>query len=148
MAIVTRDENASRLAAAKRLATASSFSVSPVKGLPRCRSAACRKLNGMGFTIFQLEWWHKYTFVPPILSFLFLLVSAVGIYLLFSVGLRWLGWVWIAYLCWHYYSRFSRGRIFAKEQAQLSRLGQLLGQVQDEVDSGNYDAQEVAGRLR
>jgi len=56
--------------------------------------------------------------------------------------------VWVAYLCWHYYSQFNRGRIFAKEQARLSRLGKLLGQVQDEVDSGNYDAQEVAGRLR
>src|ERR1035438_942696 len=59
MALVTSDENASRLAAEKRLATASSFSVSPVKGLPRCRSEACRKLNGIGLTVFQLEFWHK-----------------------------------------------------------------------------------------
>jgi hypothetical protein len=88
------------------------------------------------------------TFVPPILSFLFLLVSAVGIYLLVSIRLGWLGWVWVAYLCWHYYSRFNRRRIFAKERARLIRLGKLLGQMRDEVDSGNYDAQEVAGRLR
>ena len=36
----------------------------------------------------------------------------------------------------------------ARERARLARLARLLGQVRDEVDSGNYDAQEIAGRLR
>jgi hypothetical protein len=88
------------------------------------------------------------TFAPPILSFLFLLASAAGIYLSFSVGLKWAGCVWIAFLCWHYYSRFDRGHFFAKGRDRLSHLAVLLGQVRDEVDSGNYDAQEIAGRLR
>jgi hypothetical protein len=88
------------------------------------------------------------TFVSPILSFLFLLSTVAGIYFLFSVGLKWVGWAWIAYLCWHYYSRFNRGHIFDKERARLTRLAVLLGQVRDEVDSGNYDAEEIARRLR
>ena len=43
-----------------------------------------------------------------------------------------------------YYWRFK----VARERARLARLARLLGQVRDEVDSGNYDAQEIAGRLR
>ncbi len=43
-----------------------------------------------------------------------------------------------------YYWRFK----VARERARLARLAQLLGQVRDEADSGNYDAQEIAGRLR
>jgi hypothetical protein len=43
-----------------------------------------------------------------------------------------------------YYWRFK----VARERASLARLARRLGQVRDEVDSGNYDAQEIAGRLR
>jgi hypothetical protein len=45
---------------------------------------------------------------------------------------------------WAYYWRFK----VARERARLARLAGQLGQVRDEVDSGNYDAQEIAGRLR
>jgi hypothetical protein len=45
---------------------------------------------------------------------------------------------------WSYYWRFK----VARERARLARLAGQLGQVRDEVDSGNYDAQEIAGRLR
>jgi hypothetical protein len=43
-----------------------------------------------------------------------------------------------------YYRRFK----VARERGRLARLASLLGQLRDEVDSGNYDAQEIAGRLR
>jgi len=43
-----------------------------------------------------------------------------------------------------YYWRFK----VARERAHLARLASLLGLVRDEVDSGNYDAQEISGRLR
>lgn len=36
----------------------------------------------------------------------------------------------------------------ARERARLTRLAGLLRQVRDEADSGNYDAQEIARRLR
>jgi hypothetical protein len=43
-----------------------------------------------------------------------------------------------------YYWRFK----VARERGRLARLARLLEQVRDEVDSGNYDAQEIAERLR
>ena len=88
------------------------------------------------------------TLVPAFLSLLFLIASGVGIYFLFSIGLRWVGWLWIAYLGWHYYWRFRRQHALAKGQGELANLAARLERVRDEVDSGNYDPEEIARRLR
>lgn len=86
--------------------------------------------------------------VPRVLSFVFFIGSLIGIFVLFAMDLRWLAWLGVAYLAWHYFWRFRRIYLCDKVRLNLFLQTTSLSHIRNEIATGYYDANEIAQQLR
>jgi len=86
--------------------------------------------------------------VPTVLSFAFFVVLAATAWKEFGIGNFILCGLTVVYMLWHYGYRFVTGLLRSRLRANLNQRRLKYELVKEEISTGNYDAAEIAIRLR
>jgi hypothetical protein len=99
-----------------------------------------------GWTTFLPQPWG--TVVPDLLYSIFFFGSVAGIFYLWRNNWKWAAGSWLAYLVWRYFMSIASHWSCTSKRFDLQNLASALELIRNEVESGFYDAGEVARRLR